>query len=228
MAEQEIDQQWLTYIFISAYVFLILYLTVKVMHTMHSRTRRINRLSLVPFYIVIMCYTTAVTLLCIAALHEDDDGLQEKVNVIYSFVTSSFICAVLLTMTVHWDLLSALLVYQHTTGPSQALVRRDEHFEHERRILKRYLIFAAIIAPVRLSEMAFGLVENDLAIFVFVIIGLSIAVVFFFIIIVSYIKLRRRLKLYYADAYQDHKWRLIAEVSFCIFGVTLSIFSSIA
>ena len=77
MAEDNLDE-WLTSMIISTYVFLIIYLTVKVMHAMHSRTKMINRLSLWPFYLVIMCYTTAVIFLCIAAANEGNGELQSN------------------------------------------------------------------------------------------------------------------------------------------------------
>ena len=78
----------------------------------------INRLSLWPFYLVIMCYTTAVIFLCIVAANENNKDLLEVMAAVGSYVTSVFIGLVLLTVTAHWDLLSALLVFQHSMGPS--------------------------------------------------------------------------------------------------------------
>ena len=78
----------------------------------------INRLSLWPFYLVIMCYTTAVIFLCIAAANEGNGGLLKVMGAVGSCITAEFIRLVLLTVTIHWDLLSALLVFQHSMGPS--------------------------------------------------------------------------------------------------------------
>ena len=188
----------------------------------------INRLSLWPFYLVMMCYTTAAIFLCIVAANEGNEDLLAVVEAVGSYVTCEFIGLVLLTVTAHWDLLSALLLFQHSMGPSQALVRRDEHFEHERRILKRYMIFAAITTPVGFVETVAILTNTKSLLIAFDYVALISAIAFFLIITVSFFRFRRRLKLYYADAYQDHKWYLIAEFVFCIFGVILAGFADIA
>ena len=59
------------------------------------------------------------------------------------------------------------------------------------------------------------------------IISLIMLAILNLIICVSYYRLRSRLKLYYADAYQEHKWRLRAEVSFCFLGNVCCAYSAI-
>lgn len=218
----EDGNQWLCCIFISAYVFLLIYLTVKVMHMMHSGTRRYNRITFMPFYLVIICYVFAVILLAIDAAYPTYQTLAENVDTVYRFVTCSFMGLVLLTMTVYWDLLGALLLFQHDSGPQQALVNRDEHFKHEWRIVKKYFIFAFLITLQKASEMGLTLGASDETAYIFVVIGITISFLLLCLISVSYYRLRFKLKTYYADAYHDHKWRLILEAIFCILGVICS------
>lgn len=84
---------------------------------MHSRNSRINRLSLVPFYLVIPCYSVAVILLSIDGVGHGKKSLDVTVDTLYVSMTYFFMTLVLLTITVHWDLLGALLTFQHGMGP---------------------------------------------------------------------------------------------------------------
>ena len=94
--------------------------------------------------------------------------------------------------------------------------------------MKRYIIFAVLTPPVGFVEMVAILTNTKPLLIAIEYVAFTVAVAFFLIITVSFFRLRRRLKLYYADAYQDHKWYLIAEFVFCIFGVMFIAYSNIA
>ena len=90
------------------------------------------------------------------------------------------------------------------------------------------MIFAALITPVEFVKMVAILTDTKSFLIAIEYLAFTVSVAFFLVIIVSFIRLRCRLKLYYADAYQDHKWYLIAEFVFCIFGVMFIAYSNIA
>lgn len=52
---------------------------------------------------------------------------------------------ILLSLTLYWDLLTALIIFQKEMGSEKALVMRDTHFEHEQIIIKRYKIIYLLL-----------------------------------------------------------------------------------
>ena len=73
----------------------------------------------------------------------------------------------LLTIALTLDLLTALVKFQHRVGLTQAEVRRDEHFKHEKKILRFYIyvfivcaIICSIIVIDRIIESYNGVDEH--------------------------------------------------------------------
>ena len=69
--------------------------------------------------------------------------------------------AILLIYTLGQELLYELICFQLKTGPSECVVRRDEHFENERRIVRRFKYLATFLFIVKVVAIIDDAIRDD-------------------------------------------------------------------
>ena len=113
-------------------VFILLSIILNTVRSKYNAKLRKNKLTYVPFQIVlallILGLVFVLAVLIEPGLQRDNDGGTSALDMIAIEVTCFCMQTLVLVISLYTELLSQLIIYQDEMGPSQVLVKRDEHF----------------------------------------------------------------------------------------------------
>ena len=110
-------------------VFILLSIILNTVRSKYNAKLRKNKLTYVPFQIVLALLILGLVFVLVVLIKpEDNDGGTSALDMIAIESTCFCMQTLVLVISLYTELLSQLIIYQDEMGPSQVLVKRDEHF----------------------------------------------------------------------------------------------------
>ena len=131
-----------------------------------ARNIRVTKISFHPYYLSMMQMLAAVlyVVVLLALPSQSDISYPSNFFKSWSLIAVKFACfcmeCSLLIYTLTQELIYALIKFQRRAGPTECLVRRDEHFAQERKIVRRFKVLLWVIIVVKVLSIVDAMVEG--------------------------------------------------------------------
>ena len=120
----------------------------------YARNTRVTKVSFLPYYLGLFQALVAVIYVTVLLSLRDQPNLDSFFYEFWTLLTIHVTCVIMfftvLVYTLIFELLIALIKFQWNAGPGECAVRRDEHFNTEKKIIKTFIGIAGVVVLAKI------------------------------------------------------------------------------